>query len=122
MDIATIRLYDNEYVGLPWEKAEDLSLWSHEITELESSKLIASFCGIVIIGNDDIPPRCGKFCWPEHQIRVTEDCAWPPPHMFASIAFGCGIELKDGWLALNADQCWCLLSNANDRRTRFVEQ
>jgi hypothetical protein len=122
MRIATICLYDNEYVSFPWEKAEDLNLWSHEITELESSKLVPSFCGIIIIASDDTPPRCGKFCWPEHQIRVSEDWAWPPPHMFASIAFGCGIELKDGWLTLNADQCWCLLNNVNNRRTRFLEQ
>ena len=110
MRIATIHLYDNEHLCLPWEKAENLNVLSHEITEMESSKLIPSFCGIYIFG--DSSPRCGDDFCNDHQIRISEECAWPPPHTLASIAFGCGIALKDGWLTLTADQCWCLLKNA----------
>jgi len=115
MRVATIHLYDNEHICLPWEKADDLTVWSHEITEMEASRLIPSCCGFYFSRE---PVRCGEFCWPEHQIRVSEERAWPPPHMFASIAFGCGIELKDGWLTLNADQCWCLLKNVSKSSTR----
>ena len=111
MRIASVSLCDNENVNLPWEKVEGLNVWSHEITEMEVSRLIPSCCGVLIIGGGNFSHRCDKFCIPEHQVRVSEERAWPPPHMFASIAFGCGIALEDGWLTLNADQCWCLLKN-----------
>jgi hypothetical protein len=107
MRIATIELYDNEHICLPWEKADDLIVWSHEITEIEASKLIPSYCGFLFFGS--VPQRCGSDCSWNHQIRVSEDRTWPLPHMLASVAFGCGIKLKDGWLTLNVDQCWCIL-------------
>ncbi|MHA1928602.1 MAG: hypothetical protein ACTSV2_08510 [Candidatus Thorarchaeota archaeon] len=116
MRIATVCLYDNEIICLPWEKVDDPIVWSHEITEIEASKLLPSFCGILIFG--DSPRRCGHISCNIHQILVSEEWVWTPPHMFASIAFGCGIELKDGWLTLNVDQCWCLLKNASNSRTR----
>jgi hypothetical protein len=106
--IAEVQLYDNEYVCLPWERVEDIDVWCHEITEMEAANLIPSLCGFIFIGGRE-RRRCDKLCIPEHQVRITEDYAWPPPHMFASIAFGCGIELENGWLTLNADQCWCLV-------------
>lgn len=116
MRIATIQLYENEYICIPWEKAEDLIVWSHEITEREASRLIPSCCEIFFSGN--VPLRCSD-CPFIHQIRVSEEGkGWPPPHMFASIAFGCGIELKDSWLTLNADQCWCLLKNAYNSQSK----
>ncbi len=117
MKIATVQLNDNEYVSLPWERVEDLNVWAHEITEMEATRLIHSCCDLFVICRDDIPRRCDGFCCPEHQIKVSEERAWPPPHMFASISFGCGIELKDGWLTLNADQCWCLLKNVKKPTT-----
>jgi hypothetical protein len=111
--LATIRLYENTIVGLVWDKAEDIDVWSHEITEIEASRLIPMCCGIFVIGVGSDTLRCGEFCMPEHQLRVSDEYAWPPPHAFASVAFGNSILLKDGWLRLNADQCWCLLENAH---------
>ncbi|MHA1390217.1 MAG: hypothetical protein ACTSR9_17495 [Candidatus Thorarchaeota archaeon] len=75
MKIATVNLYENDYVYLPWEKVEDLNVWSHEITEMESSRLIPSCCGVLIIGGGNFPHRCDKFCIPEHQVRVSEERA-----------------------------------------------
>ena len=116
MRIATVRLYDDDIICLPWEKVDDLIVWSHEITEIEASKLLPSLCGIIIIGGG--PRRCGHISCNIHHIRISEEWTWSPPHMFASIAFGCGIELKDGWLTLNGDQCWCLLKNVFKSSTR----
>jgi hypothetical protein len=114
MRVATIELYDNDYISLPWEKADDLTVWSHEITEREASILTPSCCEIFSIG--DSPHRCSSDCplYHKHQIQVSEECYWPLPHVLASIAFGCGLLLKDGWFTLNADQCWCLLKNASN--------
>ena len=117
--IATIKICENESFCVLWEKVDNLNTLSHEITELEASRLIPEYCGIIVFGSN-IPIRCGnEFGCQEQKIRISEECTWPLPHMFASITFGCGIELKEGWLTLNADQCWCLLRNVINSRSNI---